>query len=70
MTQREKRALQQQIEELRPKKRIKVVPDQNRRFVQIEQVEVARGIAHFRETHKPRSGAKPVLELAETCLNL
>ena len=70
MVRMEKRALQQQVEELKPKKRFKVVPDQNRRFVQIEQVQVARGTVYFQETHKPRSGAVPVLGIADTCLDL
>ena len=66
----EKRALERRIDDLKPKKKAKVVPDPNRRFVQIEHVQTARGIAHFQNTHKPRSGAMPMLDLNGTCLNL
>ena len=70
MVRMEKRTLQQQVEELKPKKRLKVIPNQNRRFIQIKQVQVARGTMYFQETHKPRSGAVPVLDITDTYLDL
>src|SRR6185295_9850706 len=40
--QKEKRALLQQIEDLKPKKKVKVVPDIGKRFVQIAQVQAVK----------------------------
>lgn len=68
--QMEKKALKRELEDLRPKKRVKVVPDKNKLFVQIEDVKKAQAIAIAREKSKPRATTKRVISLMGTCIDL
>jgi 4-hydroxybenzoate polyprenyltransferase len=70
LLQMEKKALERQLEDLRPKKRVKVVPEKNKLFAQIKDVKKAQAIAIAREKSKPRATAKGVISLRGTCLNL
>ena len=66
----EKKALEQELKDLRLKKRVKVVPDKNKLFAQIKDVKKAQAIAIAREKSKPRATAKRVISLRGTCINL
>ena len=66
----ETKILKQQIEDLKPKKRAKVIPDPNRRFVKLDQVRVAQAKAIAREKSNTRSKASETYSLAGTCLKL
>jgi hypothetical protein len=68
--QHQKRALEQQLEDMKPKKRAKVVPNPNHRFVQLPQIQKAQQLAAAKLATGNRSQARQVLNLAETCLDL
>lgn len=66
----EKKALERELEELRPTNRVKVVTDKNKLFAQIEDVKKAQAVAIACEKSKPRATTKRVISLRGTCIGL
>jgi threonine aldolase len=58
----QKHLLEQQIEELKPKKKVKVVPSPNSRFVRLEQIQKAQKKAIARAAQITHSRARDILE--------
>lgn len=59
----QKKELEQQVEDLRPKKRQKVVPTEGAGFVRIEQIQAARIAARAKETYRAFETAGEMLEI-------
>ena len=66
----ENKALKRELKDLRLKKRVKVVPDKNKAFVQIEEVKKAQATAIAREKSKPRATTKGIISIKGTCIDL
>ena len=66
----ENKALEREVEDLRPKKKVKVVPDKNKAFVQIEEVKKAQAIAIAREKSKSCAATNAIISIKGTCIDL
>ena len=64
------KALKREVEDLRLKKKVKVVPDKNKAFIQIEEVKKAQAIAITREKSKPRAATNAIISIKGTCIDL
>jgi hypothetical protein len=67
--ERKKRALTERIEDLRPKKKTKVVPDVGRRFVQIAQIEAIQQLAEYSDGNRVISDEREEIELSGACID-
>ena len=59
---KEKRAHLEQIENIKPKKKVKVVPDIGRRFVQIAQIQAVQQLAEVTGVHKRKENDSPEVD--------
>jgi hypothetical protein len=68
--QDQKRHLELQLEDMKPKKRRKVEPDLGRRFVQVAQIQAVQQLAEVTGVHKNKKKGTDILDLDDACLDL
>ncbi len=65
----EKRSLEQEIEDLRPKKKKKVAVEMGRRFVQIAQVSAVQQLSEVIRGNENTTGGKPEIDISDSFLS-